>query len=131
MTRYVIGPDVALYLARDEAAVPGELRLLAPTLIRSQLLSTLYRAVRQGELTRSDAERRLDYVRGLRMRLLGDRVLQATAWKVADQLGWPDTFDAEYVALTQLQADAFVTLDEGLARAVRGIVPVAPVEALT
>jgi hypothetical protein len=40
------------------------------------------------------------YVRGLRIRLLGDRVLQDAAWKVADQLGWPDTFDAEYVALT-------------------------------
>jgi predicted nucleic acid-binding protein len=65
------------------------------------------------------------------MRLLGDRVLQSVAWKVADQLGWSDTFDAEYVALTQLQADAFVTLDQHLARAVEDLVPVAPIEALS
>jgi hypothetical protein len=38
-------------------------------------------------------------------------VLQSVAWKIADQIGWPDTFDAEYVALTQLQADALITLD--------------------
>ncbi len=29
----------------------------------------------------------------------------------AQWLDWPDTFDAEYVALTQLQADALITLD--------------------
>jgi predicted nucleic acid-binding protein len=130
MTRYVIGPDVAIRLADDEAVIPAQHRLLAPALLRSQLLSRLYQAVLRGELGRKDASRRLDYVRGLRIRLLGDRVLQGTAWKVADQLGWPDTFDAEYIALTQLQADAFITLDRQLAAAVRDLVPVAPVEAL-
>lgn len=69
-------------------------------------------------------------MRGLRSRLLGDRVLQSTAWTVADRLGWPDTYDAEYVALTQLQGDALITLDERLARAVRDLVTVAAVDAL-
>jgi predicted nucleic acid-binding protein len=131
MTRYVIGPDVALRLAQDRTLIPGEHQLLAPALLRSQLLSLLYRAVRQGELTQREADRRLNYVRALRIRLLGDRVLQNVAWKIADQLGWPDTLDAEYVALTQLQADAFVTLDPELAQAVRGLVAVAPIEALS
>src|SRR4051812_25458506 len=103
MTRYVIGPGGAGHLARDRAVVSDEHRLLAPTLLRSQVLSRLYRAVRRGELTRKDADRQLDYLRALRIRLLGDRVLQHTAWKIADQLGWPDTLDAEYVALTRLQ----------------------------
>ena len=39
------------------------------------------------------------------------RYSRLTAWKVVDQLGWETTFDAEFVALTQLQADAFVTSD--------------------
>lgn len=130
MTRYVIGPDVALRLARDEAAISETHQVLAPTLLRSQLLSLLYQAVRRGELTKKDAARQLDYVRGLRMRLLGDRVLQNVAWQVADRLGWPDTFAAEYVALTQLQADAFVTLDLELAQTVQDLVTVAPFEAL-
>lgn len=130
MTRYVIGPDVAIRLAHEQAVIGGGHQILAPTLLRSQMLSSLYQAVRRGEMTKKDAGQRLNYVRGLRIRLLGDRVLQSVAWKVADQLGWPDTFDAEYVALTQLQADALVTLDDQLAHAVKGLVQVAPVEAL-
>jgi hypothetical protein len=57
-------------------------------------------------MTRKEAERQLEYVRGLRIRLPGDRVLQNLAWKAAVLLGWPGTFDAGYVALTQLHADA-------------------------
>jgi len=108
MTRYVIGPDVAIQLAHAEAVIPGVHQVLAPTLLRSQLLSLLYQAVRRG-----------------------DRVLQNVAWKIASQLGWPDTFDAEYVALTQLQADAFITLDRQLAHAVKDLVTIAPIEALS
>jgi hypothetical protein len=74
MTRYVIGPDVAIRLARDQAVIRGGHQILAPAL-RSQVLSLLYQAVRRGEMTRNQAERQLEYVRGLRIRLLGDRVL--------------------------------------------------------
>ena len=130
MTRYVIGPDVAIWLGERRAVVRAEHQLLAPTLFRSQLLSLLFQAVCRGEVTKQDAEARLDYVRGLRIRLLGDRVLQSVAWKLADQLDWSDTFDAEYIALAQLQGDAFITLDDRLAHAVRDLVTVAPVEAL-
>jgi predicted nucleic acid-binding protein len=90
----------------------------------------LYRQVRGGELTKAEAQSRLDRVRALNIRLLGDRVLQAAAWKVADQLGWPDTLTAEYLALTQLQADAFVTCDAGLAASAGAVVAVAPLSAL-
>jgi indolepyruvate ferredoxin oxidoreductase alpha subunit len=50
--------------------------------------------------------------------------------ELAEQLGWAETYDAEYVALTKLQADAFVTLDADLARRVEGIVATATIEAL-
>ena len=71
MTRYVIGPDVAIRLAHDQAVIRGGHQILAPALLRSQVLSLLYQAVRRGEMTRKDAERQLEYVRGLRIRLLG------------------------------------------------------------
>ncbi|MFP5347735.1 MAG: hypothetical protein ACLGIA_12015 [Actinomycetes bacterium] len=131
MSRYVIRPDVALSLAGGEVDVSNEHQLLAPTLLRSQLLSLQYQAVQRGEMTKKDADLQLDRVRGLRLRLLGDRVLQNVAWKVAEQLGWPDTFDAEYVALTQLQADALVTLDPRFGDAVRDVVTVVPLDALS
>jgi predicted nucleic acid-binding protein len=130
MTRYVIGPDVALWLARRQAVVSADHQLVAPTLIRSQLLSDLYQAVRSGEMDRQEADRYLYYVRGLRIRLLGDRVLQRVAWRVADQLGWPDTYNAEYIALTQLQADALITLNAEFAEAAKTLVTVAQLEAI-
>ena len=64
------------------------------------------------------------------IRLLGDAVLRRRAWDLADQLGWASTYNAEYVALTQLQADAFITLDAELARSLEGIVPTATIDAL-
>ena len=69
-------------------------------------------------------------INSLKVRFLGDKVLQRTAWKVADQLGWETTFDAEFVALTQLQADAFVTSDSDLAQEVSGLVKTATIDAL-
>ena len=65
MTRYVIGPDVALALAERKAKIPGHHRLLAPTLLRSQVLSQLFGEVDRGLLTRKEANLRLDYLRGL------------------------------------------------------------------
>jgi predicted nucleic acid-binding protein len=130
MTRYVIEPGAALELAKREAAIPPRHKLLAPTLLRSQVLAQLYAQVMRGELTRADATRRMDYLRGLQMRLLGDRVLQRVAWDIAPELGWNDTLDAEYLALTKLQADALVTVNTGLARAARKLVTVASLDDL-
>ncbi len=130
MTKYVIAPDVAIGLAHDQAVIRDEQQILAPALLRSQVLSLLCQAVHRGEMTKAEADRQLSYLRALRIRLLGDRVPQNVAWKVAGQLGWPDTFDAEYVALTQLQADALITLDRHLARTVKDLVTVAPIDAL-
>ena len=65
------------------------------------------------------------------MRLLGDRVSRRTAWKIAREQGWETTYDAEYLAVTKLQADALVTVDSALATEAKDLVPVAQVEALT
>ena len=130
MTRYVIGPDVALSLAEARAVLPVKHKLLAPTLLRSQVLASLYGQVGRGEFSRKEAGARLDYLRGLQIRLLGDRVLQQVAWKMAEQLGWADTFVAEYLALTSLQADALVVRDRDLMRVAADLVPVVPMEDL-
>ena len=130
MTRFVVDCGVVLQLASEEFEVPAEHELLAPTLLRSQTLSALHEAVHAGEIAPDVALDRLTRIRAMPIRLLGDAVLRRMAWKVADQLGWASTYDAEYVALTQLQADAFVTLDPELARRVEGIVSTATIEAL-
>lgn len=108
--------------------VPEGTKLVAPTLLRSQAVAHLYAAERRGEIDRAEARAQLDHMRALNIRLLGDRVLQNLAWNFAEQLGWDDTFNAEYVALTKLQADAFVTLDADLARVAATLVTIAAYE---
>jgi predicted nucleic acid-binding protein len=130
MTKFVVDCGVVLQLAGEEIEVPGAHELLAPTLLRSQTLSALHEAVHGGELAADVARRRLALIGRMPIRLLGDAVLRRRAWDLAEELGWASTYDAEYVALTQLQADAFVTLDKKLARALKGIVPTATVKAL-
>lgn len=86
----------------------------------------------RGELAAPEARELLTRVGppGLKIRLLGDAVLRRVAWELADQLGWSSTYDAEYLALTRSQADAFITLDPGLAKSAEGIVPLASLDAL-
>ena len=130
MARFVVDCGVVLHLVAEEIEVPAEHELLAPTLLRSQTLSALHEAVHRGEIEADVARDRLARVGRLPIRLLGDAVLRRKAWALAEQLGWAETYDAEYVALTQLQADAFVTLDAELARSVEGIVPTATIDEL-
>ena len=130
MTRFVVDCGVVLHQASEGIEVPAERELLAPTLLRSQTLSALREAVHRGEIPPDVALGRLARIQALPIRLLGDAVLRRRAWDLAEKLGWAETYDAEYVALTQLQADAFVTLDTELARRVEGTVPTATIEAL-
>ena len=130
MTRFVVDTSAVLHLVSSGAEVSEAHELLAPTLLRSQTLSALHEAVQKGEIPADVARDRLLRIGRMPIRLLGDAVLRRRAWDLADQLGWASTYEAEYVALTQLQADAFVTLDAELARRVEGVVETAPIDAL-
>ena len=130
MTRFVVDCETLLRIAAGETEVAAEHTLVAPTLVRSQALSALYEAARRGEISAAEGVERVTRINSMKVRFLGDKVLQQKAWRVADQLGWETTYDAEFVALTQLQADVFVTSDGDLARAVSGLVETATIEAL-
>jgi predicted nucleic acid-binding protein len=130
MTRFVVDAGVVIHLVSEGIEVAGRHELLAPTLLRSQTLSALHEAVQRGEVPANVARDHLARIGRMPIRLLGDAVLRRRAWEIADKLGWASTYNAEYVALTQLQADAFVTLDEELARSVEGIVATESIPAL-
>jgi len=111
MTRFVVDAGAVLRLASANVEVAADHELLAPTLLRSQTLSTLHEVAQRGEISADVARDHLDRIGRMPIRVLGDAVLRRRAWKVADRLGCASTYQAEYVALTQLQADALVTLD--------------------
>jgi hypothetical protein len=54
----------------------------------------------------------------------------SSATKSKVTLGWASTYDAEYIALTKLQADALLALDPKLARSAEGLVAIASIDAL-
>ena len=130
MARFVVDCETLLRIAAGEIEVAAEHKLVAPTLVRSQALSALYEAARRGEISRAEGMERVRRINSLKVRFLGDKVLQQQAWQIAEQLGWETTFAAEYVALTTLQADTFVTADDELAQAVSGLVATATPDAL-
>ena len=131
MARYVIDAPTLLHLVANDVRVSPTHQLVAPNLIRFQALYLLLEAVRSGELDEDVALAHHERFTELKIRLLGDRMSRRTAWKIAREHGWESTYDAEYLAVTKLQADALITVDPVLAGRATGIVPVAGLDALT
>ena len=131
MRRYVLDAPTLVHVITEGVEINPQHQLVAPNLIRSEALALLFAAVHRGELAEPVALQHHERLTELKMRLLGDRVSRRTAWKIAREQGWDTTLDAEYLAVTRLQADALVTIDPGLAAKARDLVPVAPLAALT
>jgi len=131
MTRYAIDAPTLVHIVTEQLGINPEHELVAPHAIRSQALTLLLAQVRRGELTEQDALMLHTRLTELKIRVLGDRVSRATSFKIANEQHWETTFDAEYLAVARLQADAFVTVDAEMAQKAEGIVPLAPVSALS
>ena len=131
MSRYVIDAPTLLHLVATGLQVSPRHQIVAPNLIRSQALSLLLQAVRRGDLTEDVALQHHERLTELKMRLLGDRVSRRTAWRIAREQGWETTYDAEYLAVTRLQADALVTINPAFATKAKNLVPLAQLESLT
>lgn len=131
MTRFVIDAPTLLHVVAHEVAVHPDHRIVAPQGIRSQALTLLLGAVRRGELVEPEALARHERLTELTMRLLGDRVSRRTAWKIAREQGWDSLQEAEYLAVTRLQADALITVDPVMAALAAKLVPLADLDLLT
>ena len=126
----MIDAPTLLHLVADDIVVGAAHQLVAPNLIRSQALSLLLAAVRAGELTEEVALQRHERITEIKLRLPGDRGSRRTARKITREHGWENTFDAEYLAVCMLQADALITIDETLAAKAAHIVALATLGAL-
>ena len=131
MSRYVIDAPTLLHLVTADVAVNPKHQLVAPNVIRSQALTLLLVAVRHDGLPEKVALETHNRLTEVKMRLLGDRASRSTAFKIAREHDWETVAEAEYFAVTRLQADAFVTIDPDMAAKARGVVPTAPLSALT
>jgi predicted nucleic acid-binding protein len=130
MTRYVIDAPTLLHLVDAGLRVAPEHQLVAPSSVRSEALELLLHDVRAGQRTEADALEAHERMTEIKLRLLGDRVSRRTAWRVAREHDWDTLRDAEYLAVTRLQADALITVDPRLAAVARDTVTVGAVEDL-
>lgn len=130
MARYVIDAPTLLQLVDAGLVVDPSHQLVAPNSVRSQALELLLADVRAGKRTEAAALAAHEQLTELKMRLLGDRVSRRTAWHLARNHDWDTLKDAEYIAITRLQADALVTVDPRLAAIARADVVVATIDDL-
>lgn len=79
MARHVTDAPTLLHIVADDVDVSSAHQLVAPNLIRSQALSLLLVAVREGRITEEVALQRHERLTEIKMRLLGDRVSRRTA----------------------------------------------------
>jgi predicted nucleic acid-binding protein len=99
------------------SALGGE-QLVAPCLLWSEVPSVLNEMAFRGEISRDLATQALE-------RFLAGKIhvaerqhadLTMTAWRIATELGWAKTYDAEYLAMARLLDIRVVTLDMRLRR---------------
>ena len=76
--------------------------LVAPPLMWIESISTLHAMLWRGELQSDQAEPMRERILTAPVRRREPDGLAQESWKVADELGWAKTYDANYVALARL-----------------------------
>ncbi len=83
----------------------------------SEVRSSLHEARWRGEVSEQQATRALAALHASSIRVRTHKRLGVEAWRIADELGWAKTYDAEYLALASLLGCRLLTVDVRLRRA--------------
>jgi len=101
----------------------GEVKVVAPTLLRCEVASALRRKVVRALMSLEDARRALEAALSLDIEYLDPPQLPLCAFDLAARLNRPAAYDAHYLALAQMLEAEFWTADERLYNAVQDEFP--------
>jgi predicted nucleic acid-binding protein len=114
----VIDATIAVQLAlegeRPDALTTED--LIAPALLWSESTSALHELAFRGEIEAATATAAIARLTRLRIERRDHPQVHIEASRIARQLGWAKTYDAEYVALTRLTGARLLTRDARLQR---------------
>ena len=115
----VVDANLVMYAAttpRGFAPFSGR-RLVGPPLLASEFRAVLHLALWAGRIHQGNAGRAFDAVfRNGSVEFIDHPSLGDEAWRIADEMGWGRTYDAEYLALAHLLDCNLVTSDLRLRR---------------
>ncbi len=94
----------------------GVERLVGPPLMWSEARSAIHELAWRGQIAYEDAEVTRVRLERCPVEPRSPKGLGEEAWRIAEELGWAKTYDAEYVALARLLDCRLVTLDARLRR---------------
>lgn len=113
----MVDAGVAVRTAAAGGPFPfGSDRYLAPTLLWSEVRSAVHEAYRRKLISLRQAGEMREAFAALPLQRDEPAALDEEAWRVAEELGWAKTYDAEYVALARIRGCRLVTTDERLRR---------------
>ena len=98
--------------------------LVAPALLWSQVPSVLHEMAWRGTMSRALGREALGRFLAAPISARRHARLTPEAWRIADELGWAKTYDAEYVALARLLGSRLLTLDARLRRTASRLVEI-------
>ena len=111
-------------LAADGFDLFGHERLIAPALLWSEVSSALHEMRWRKEISPALADMAFERLLAAPVSPRHSKRLRREAWRVAEELGWMKTYDAEYVALARTARCRLFTVDARLRRGAGHVVPI-------
>ena len=113
---------VSMLLSGSEAPLVMDNELVAPPLLWSETVSALRELASRGVIAPAVEEAAIGALDRLAVERRAPAQLYTETWRVARELGWAKTYDAEYVALARLLGARLLTRDARLRRGARRLV---------